>query len=49
MAFFERTPPTRMSPGFPLSDADVEELTAVLPEIIKNIVEERRWDRKVEN
>lgn len=34
--------------GF-LSDADVEELAAILPEIIKNIVEERRLDRKVEN
>ncbi|OQD93688.1 hypothetical protein PENSOL_c031G08819 [Penicillium solitum] len=26
-----------------------EELAAILPEIIKNIVEERRLDRKVEN
>lgn len=38
-----------LAPGLPLSDADVEELAATLPEIIKNIVENRRLDRKVEN
>ncbi|KAF4771437.1 hypothetical protein N7455_007685 [Penicillium solitum] len=33
----------------PLPDVDVEELAALLPGIIKNIMEERRLDRKVEN
>lgn len=38
-----------MSPGFPLSDADVEELAKAPLDIIKNIVEDRRLDHKVEN